>query len=107
MSILTTCYIKENNNFVTRDIAGETIIVPVRSNASDLDSIYTLNELGTMIWKLINGRTSVSQIIETVCNEYDIAPEVAKKDVEEFLHSIEVAGLIRPKDVSKERPVGP
>ena len=96
MSILTTCYIKENNNFVTRDISGETIIVPVRSSASDLDSIYTLNELGTKIWKLIDGRTSVSKIIEAVCREYDVATEVAKKDVEEFLHSIEVAGLIRP-----------
>ena len=96
MSILTTCYIKETNNFVTRDIAGETIIVPVRSSASDLDSIYTLNELGTKIWKLIDGRTSVSKIIEAVCREYDVATEVAKKDVEEFLHSIEVAGLIRP-----------
>jgi hypothetical protein len=96
MSILTNCYIKENNNFVTRDIAGETIIVPVRSSASDLDSIYTLNELGTKIWKLIDGRTSVQQIIDTLCKEYDVATEVAKKDVEEFLHSIEVAGLIRP-----------
>ena len=39
-------FIKESE-IVTRNIAGETIIVPVKGRVGDMDSIYTLNEVGT------------------------------------------------------------
>lgn len=94
MNNLTMCYTKETN-LVTRDIAGETIIVPVKSNVGDLDSIYTLNELGTLIWQLIDGKSTVSQIVDAICNDYDVTPEEAKKDALEFLKSLETGGLIR------------
>ena len=93
--MLTKCFIKESD-FVTRCIGGETILVPVRSHVADLDSIYTLNESGTLIWDLIDGCTSVSQIVEAICSAYDVAPEEAATDVVELLSSLEVARLIRP-----------
>jgi len=94
MNISTNCYIKETD-IVTRDIAGETIIVPVRNNVGDLNSIYTLNEIGTMIWQLIDGQTSVSQIVEAICIAYEVTPEEATKDTFDFLVPLEEAGLIR------------
>jgi hypothetical protein len=94
MSILTRSYAKEAD-LVTRNVVGETIIVPVKSNVGDLDSIYTLNELGTMIWELIDGQRTVNQIAEEVCIAYDIGPEEARKDSLEFLESLEEAGLIQ------------
>jgi hypothetical protein len=104
MTILTNCYIKEKD-FVTREIAGETIIVPVRGNVGDLDSIYTLNELGTIIWQLIDGKKSVDQIIEAICNTYEVTAEQAEKDAIEFLNTLIAAGLIRLCE--DERPKGP
>ena len=94
MNHLTGCYAKETN-LVTRDIAGETIIVPVKSNVGDLDSIYTLNEIGTLIWQLIDGKNSVGQIVDAICNAYDVTSEEAEKDALEFLNSLEAGGLIR------------
>lgn len=94
MNMLTKCYIKETD-FVTRDIAGETIIVPVRSHVGDLGSVYTLNEIGTLIWQLIDGQKNVSQIIEAICSAYEVTPEEATKDTFDFLVSLEEAGLIR------------
>ncbi len=38
MDILTRCYVKDNN-LVTRNVAGETIIVPIKNKAGDLHSI--------------------------------------------------------------------
>jgi len=94
MNHLTECYIKEPN-LVTRDIAGETIIVPVKSNVGDLDSIYTLNVIGTLIWQLIDGKNGVGQIVDAICSSYDVTPEEAEKDALEFLNSLEAGGLIR------------
>jgi hypothetical protein len=97
MGTLTNCYIKEND-FVARDIAGETIIVPIKSKVGDLNSIFTLNEIGTIIWGLIDGRRSVSDIVNAVCERYEVKPEVAEKDTLQFLNTLKEAGLLRVSD---------
>ena len=71
MSYVNGCYTKDNN-VVTRSIAGETIIVPIRGSVGDLDSIYILNEIAATIWQLIDGRAPVYQLIDVLCTEYDV-----------------------------------
>jgi len=95
MNALNKCYTKDND-LVTRDVAGETIIVPIKNKVGDLNSIFTLNEIGTVIWGLIDGKKIVSQIAEEICTTYDVAPEEARKDAVDFLKSLEEARLIRP-----------
>jgi len=87
-------YFTKERNFVTRCIGGETIIVPVRTNVADLDSIYTLNEVGTLIWELMDGQKNVKQIVESIWNTYEVTPEEAEKDTLVFLNSLREAGLI-------------
>ena len=95
MDILTKCFVKKGD-FVTREIAGETLVVPVRNHGGDVNAIYTVNELGAMIWQFIDGRTRVGQIVESISRAYDVTPEEAAKDTSDFLHSLEMAGLIAP-----------
>jgi len=97
-------YAKEAD-LVSREIAGETIIVPIRGRVGDLDSIYTLNEVGASIWNLLDGRTTVSQIVEAICQDFDVTVEEARKDALEFLETLKQANLIRPS--GNERPEGP
>ena len=79
----------------TRQIGDETIIVPISSGVGELDAIYTLNDLGSRIWQLIDGPTSVMQIVETIHREYDVSEGVATSDVVEFLEQLESRKLIR------------
>jgi hypothetical protein len=95
MSCAAQRFIKEQD-FVTRRIAGETVIVPVRGRVAELNSIYTLNEVGTLIWQLIDGQTAVSQIIEAITREYQVAADQAAQETFDFLTSLEAAGLIQP-----------
>ena len=95
MNTLNTCFTK-GNDAVTRCIAGETIIVPVRAHVVDLDAIYTLNEVGTLIWNYIDGQTPGHQIVAAVCRTYDVTSETAVQDTSELLGSLEAAGLISP-----------
>jgi hypothetical protein len=95
MKILDTCFAKEND-LVTRDVAGEMIIVPIKGHVGDLEGVFTLNELGAMIWQLINGQTTTRELAEAVRNKYDVRAAEAEKDVVDFLQSLEDAGLIRP-----------
>ena len=90
-------FVRESH-WVTREIASETIVVPIRSHAGEVDAIYTLNELGTMIWQLIDGETSVRQIADEICTAYNVAPERATADIVDFLQSLRAAGIIKEKN---------
>jgi hypothetical protein len=81
-------------SIVTRRISGETILVPVAGHVGDLDSVYTLNEVGSFIWDLIDGRRSARAIAEAVAAEYDVASDQAARDVADLLGELEAKGLV-------------
>jgi len=84
--------------FVTRQIAGQTIIVPVRDRSADLDAIYTLNEVGSRIWELLEGPTSTQSLAGRISEEFDVSPEQAAQDVAEFLGELQAICLVRLTD---------
>ena len=79
---------------VSRSIDGERILVPIRSHAADLDSIFTLNDVAARVWDLIDGARSVDEIAETIRREYDVDHERASTDVASFLGQLEEARLV-------------
>jgi hypothetical protein len=91
-------HFSKRDDLVTRSITGETIIVPIQGLVGDLDGIYTLNEVGTTVWDLIDGKVSVGQIVDAVRDEYDVPPDEAERDVIELIGSLEEAGLICGSD---------
>jgi hypothetical protein len=92
MDSLDCRYIRKKD-FVVRNVAGETILVPVRNSVAGLDAIFTLNDVGSTVWALLDGR-SAREIVDEVCRTYETGVEVAADDVTEFLASLAGAGLI-------------
>jgi aminoglycoside phosphotransferase (APT) family kinase protein len=97
------CFVKEPD-FVTREIAGETIIVPIRNNVGDLNAIYTLNEVGTAIWQQIDGRTTVREIAEALCSAYEVDASRAEQDTLDYLAELQKADLVRLSDDAEKKP---
>lgn len=94
MNFLGKSFIK-GADLTTRRIAGETLIVPVRGHVGDLDSIYTLNEVGSRIWQLIDEPLSAREVAEIISTEYDVSAEEAEEDVTALLALMAETGLIR------------
>ena len=88
----------KRSDLVTRNISGETIIVPVEGHVGDMDSIFTLNEVGSTIWELLDGSTSLDNIVSAICDQYEVTPEESRRDVVELIDSLQAAGLIRQDD---------
>jgi hypothetical protein len=84
----------KKGEFVTRSIAGETLVVPVRGQVGDLNAIYSMNEVGAFIWEQFDGPKSLAQVVEAVCGEFEVAPEQAEKETSEFIAALEAAGMI-------------
>ena len=82
-------------DFAVRVIAGETILVPIRSGVADLDSIFLLNETGSVVWEMVEGVSSPDELVDAVVERFDVSREDASRDVTEYLSKLEQAGLIR------------
>jgi hypothetical protein len=96
LSDISAVRFARKGQFVTRTTAGEAVIVPVRGQVGDLDSIYTFNEVGAFIWSLLDGRTSVGDIVQAIGEKFDGALEHSKGDAVQFLGTLESWGIIEP-----------
>lgn len=73
---------KPSEDIVAREIEGELIIVPLVSGIGDMeDELFTLNETGQAIWKKLDGKKSLSTIMDELLLEYDVTAEQLKADV--------------------------
>jgi hypothetical protein len=88
MSFLDKVY-KKSDSIVFRKIADEFILVPIRQNVGDLESISTLNEVAARIWELIDGKMKVREIKNKIIEEFEVTPEEAEKDLIEYLQQLE------------------
>ena len=80
---------------VSREIAGETLAVPVRHGVGDLDSVYSFNELGARLWLMLEqGRTS-EELADWVRTHYDVTAEQAFADVARFIAELRQERLVR------------
>jgi hypothetical protein len=79
---------------VSRVVAGETLIVPVRGNVGDLASIYSFNGTGSLIWHLLDAPRTLTELIGAVEREYEVGQEQAQKDVTQFLDDMLSVGLV-------------
>jgi hypothetical protein len=84
------------DGIVTRTIAHETVIVPVRTGIANLNAIFTLNDVGSVIWARLDGKTSTADLVEAVTKEHEVSREEATRDVVEFLEALQRRGLVTP-----------
>lgn len=80
---------QKNPDMVSRLIGDEFILVPVRRNVADLESVFTLGGTGVRIWELIDGRLTVQQILEGIAEEFEVEPDQAEADLREYLQGLE------------------
>lgn len=75
---------------VSTSISDETVILQF-----DSGEYYSLNEVGSFIWNLLQEHPhSLTQIIEAVCSNFDIDAANCDSDVQELLQDLENEKLI-------------
>lgn len=91
---MCTKYIR-SESVVTREVAEETIVVPVRGGVGDLDGLFTFNEIGSGIWRMLSDSKSVEELTRWVRENYEVSGQQAEEDVGSFLEQLEKQGLVR------------
>lgn len=88
-----------SDSVVSRVIAGETLIVPIRKGVGDLASIYGLNSVASAIWQLIEKPCTEAQIVERIESDFAADSGQIRQDVSAFLSDMSSAGLVRAAEV--------
>jgi hypothetical protein len=95
---------------VSRVVGGETLIVPIRGKVGDLASIYSFNETGSLVWKLLETRRTFAELVVAVAQEYNVELQRAEQDVKQFVEDMLFVGLVEVPNsvtvVGTEGPVG-
>ena len=93
MSVSEEVY-RQDDSIVSRKIEDEVILVPIRQNVADLESIYTLSEVGAYIWEQIDGRRTTAELPPLIVEEFEVSEEEAQKDLKEFIEQLSAIGAI-------------
>jgi hypothetical protein len=84
-----------NTAIVSREVAGETIVVPICRGVGDLDSVYTFNPVGRGLWSLLETGRTVEELASWVAARFQVDAKQAMSDVQQYLAELQEAGLLR------------
>lgn len=85
---------KIKGEFVLREIAGDTILVPVGQTALKMNGMITLDPVAAVIWKALEEEQSREAILEQILDQFEVTEETAGKDLDEFLTQMKNADLL-------------
>jgi hypothetical protein len=68
---------------------GEAVLLDIESG-----EYFALNPVGSRIWELCDGTTSVAEIVSVLCGEFDVAEDVATADTLEILDELQNEKLV-------------
>ena len=88
---------KKDERIVTRDVAGETILVPIRGKLAELQRIFSLNPVAEYIWQELDGKRSVEEIRNDVLANFAVEKEQAGREIDQFVKELLEAGLIKER----------
>ena len=85
---------KIKKELIKRDIAGDTILVPVGKSVYDSNGLFALNELGAFLWDRLPQAQDRDELLEAVLADYDVSRDQAAADLDEFLGKLTAFGII-------------
>jgi hypothetical protein len=86
--IETTAIPKKNERVAARVVEGKALIVVI-----DQKQLHTLNEVGTRVWELCDGR-NVDAIAEAMVGEFEVDKPTALRDVQRFVDELHALGAL-------------
>ena len=93
-------YVARSTAIAARVLGNETMVMSAVNS-----TLFTLDEVATVIWESADGAAPLEDIvINKICTQYDIAPEIALKDAEGLVEGLAEHGLMVLSDQPITRP---
>ncbi len=91
--------LQRNTTVLWRELDGEAVLLNPAAGCS-----YNLNQVGTIIWKLLDGKHSIEEIATAICQSYEVEYEQALQDVQGILIDLQNNSLLIEISVPQAHP---
>lgn len=86
---------RTKENLTLRKIGNKYMIVDTLTEDINMVDVYTMNETAALLWKTFAKRSfTQDEMVNALCEEYDVAQEQATNDVENLIKEWISYGLV-------------
>lgn len=85
---------KIKEDFILRKVADSYVVVPVNNMTLDFNGIISLNETGAFLFELMQNGADREELIDKMLQEYDVTPQKAEKDIDDFIEKVKGADIL-------------
>jgi sensor histidine kinase YesM len=82
--------VKISENIIWREVSDEAVLLNV-----DTSNYYTLNTIGTEVWKMLCDKKKIEDVVSAMNKKYDEPEEKIARDVRSLLKELQEEKLIR------------
>lgn len=87
---------KIKEGFVVRKLGTQYVVVALSNEASQLNYLIKLNEIGAFMWEILAKKdNSKEELVKEVLNEYDASEEQVTNDVNEFISILKEKKILK------------
>ena len=84
-----------NKDFTIQKVGTSYVAVPVGETSKTFHGMVRLNETGAFLWKKMTGKDcSEADLVEALLGEYDVAREIAERDVHRVVEMLRENGIL-------------
>ena len=88
-SITDSTRLRKSPKIAWQIIEDETAIVTLHDT-----TLHILNSTGTRIWQLLDVKKSIAELVDAICEEYDVTRERAEKSIRRFVKELVLRGIL-------------
>lgn len=85
---------RKKEEIVTRQIAGETLLIPICGRLADMQNLFALNTVAEYVWNLLDGERNLQEIHKGILAHFEIEQDQAAFDLHEFVSQLMEAGIV-------------
>jgi methyltransferase-like protein len=85
---------RKKNEIASRNIAGESFLIPVCGTPAEMEKIFVMNPMADFIWQRLDGRQTLEAIMAAILEDFAVEPEQATADMADLIGQLLENGLI-------------
>ena len=87
---------KSNANFVIRDVAGESVVVPLVGSTAKMGNMFAINETGSVVIKAMQEGLDFEEIVARILGAYDVPDQAQlRADLSSFIGQLVSKGFFQ------------
>ncbi len=84
-----------DENYLLREIAGESVLIPIGEDTVNTNRMFSLNSSCTYLWNAFQSPRTIADVAEEALEQYDVAKDELINDIIAFVLDYYRIELIR------------